>query len=453
MLEFLSLSLVVGIIPIVLNLVISHGAYILSYLYTHAVSFGHATRKITHSISISKSGARLISLDDDARNDILIKCILMHLAKNVQNFQHSDISLVTLDPRLKPCWRDALEIGSFSITNKPLSKKRLRVQDDIWLITDHHTNEKSERIMIATTYLFTSPNAESIDTFLKEAYDNYVNLLTKQKDTRRYFLALHVHENKPQFKKYELDCTNTFDNLFFSEKNNLLQLVDSFQTKTGKFGIAGTSQKLGFLLSGLPGTGKTSIIKALASYTNRHIVNVSLSKIKTNQMLHDIMFDLKFNVGEELPLPMQFKDILFIFEDIDVSSNVSHSRDMQEDTNDEIEEVEIDSTVVKRLVYDKLNLSGLLNVLDGVIDSPDRMLVMTTNNVDILDEALIRPGRIDYKLHMKHMHSESIRNMLSHYFPGRVLPSKLTKELTAATVRQIICQHNYEECVELLFCP
>lgn len=41
---------------------------------------------------------------------------------------------------------------------------------------------------------------------------------------------------------------------------------------------------------------------------------------------------------------------------------------------------------------------GLLNVLDGVVDTPGRIVVMTTNLVDVLDDALIRPGRIDKKI-------------------------------------------------------
>ena len=49
---------------------------------------------------------------------------------------------------------------------------------------------------------------------------------------------------------------------------------------------------------------------------------------------------------------------------------------------------------------DKLNLAGLLNVLDGVVDTPGRILVMTTNHPEKLDPALIRPGRINKRLHL-----------------------------------------------------
>ncbi|CAB4413218.1 unnamed protein product [Rhizophagus irregularis] len=44
-----------------------------------------------------------------------------------------------------------------------------------------------------------------------------------------------------------------------------------------------------------------------------------------------------------------------------------------------------------------VTFSGLLNALDGVASSEERIIFMTTNHVELLDKALIRPGRIDVK--------------------------------------------------------
>jgi len=68
------------------------------------------------------------------------------------------------------------------------------------------------------------------------------------------------------------------------------------------------------------------------------------------------------------------------------------------------------------LKRDKLNLSGLLNVLDGVVDTPERIVVMTTNHPEILDPALIRPGRIDQKLLLGFMKWPNVVDMIEHYF-------------------------------------
>merc|ERR1719277_2048938 len=65
---------------------------------------------------------------------------------------------------------------------------------------------------------------------------------------------------------------------------------------------------------------------------------------------------------------------------------------------------------------DKLNLSGLLNVLDGVVDTPERILIMTTNHPEFLDPALIRPGRMDKKILLGYMAPVHASQMIEHYF-------------------------------------
>ena len=55
---------------------------------------------------------------------------------------------------------------------------------------------------------------------------------------------------------------------------------------------------------------------------------------------------------------------------------------------------------------DALNLAGILNTLDGVVDTPGRLLVMTSNHPEKLDPALIRPGRIDKMFHLSYMVGE-----------------------------------------------
>eukprot|EP00966_Prymnesium_polylepis_P274584 6344250-Prymnesium_polylepis.1 len=65
---------------------------------------------------------------------------------------------------------------------------------------------------------------------------------------------------------------------------------------------------------------------------------------------------------------------------------------------------------------DKLNLAGLLNVLDGVVDTPERMLVLTSNHPEKLDPALIRPGRVDKQILLSYIGAPSAAAMLTHYF-------------------------------------
>lgn len=109
-----------------------------------------------------------------------------------------------------------------------------------------------------------------------------------------------------------------------------------------------------------------------------------------------------------------------------------------------------------RAKRDELNLSGLLNVLDGVVDTPGRMLVMTTNHPEILDPALIRPGRIDKKLLLSYLRYEDLVQMLEHYFQVKISVRQTERlkhavneppllKLTPAQVEQLACEHEEVE--------
>ncbi|CEM31946.1 unnamed protein product [Vitrella brassicaformis CCMP3155] len=178
-----------------------------------------------------------------------------------------------------------------------------------------------------------------IDEFINEAYDWYEarRLKEAQRDKSRYFFSVikypTIDERKnstaglPTFKKYLLSEAKTFDSLFFAEKEVLLKLIDDFNNKTGKFRIKGFPDKLGLLLDGPPGTGKTSVIKALAQYTHRHVVTISLEKIKTNQQLMDLFFDLVFPVQNDWrENRFKFHEVIFVMEDIDCASEVVYAR-------------------------------------------------------------------------------------------------------------------------------
>lgn len=81
--------------------------------------------------------------------------------------------------------------------------------------------------------------------------------------------------------------------------------------------------------------------------------------------------------------------------------------------------------------YDKLDLSGLLNVLDGVVDCPNRILIMTTNHPEKLDPALIRPGRIDKIIYLGYLQAPEAKEMVEHYFET-ALSSKQQSRLEGA---------------------
>jgi hypothetical protein len=110
-----------------------------------------------------------------------------------------------------------------------------------------------------------------------------------------------------------------------------------------------------------------------------------------------------------------------------------------------------------RFIPDSLSLSGILNALDGVVDCPGRIVVMTTNHPERLDKALIRPGRIDKQLYLGYMAWLDVIAMLEHYFQAKLNEaqrervekvisgadgSSVPLNMTPAQVEQLSAEHD-----------
>ena len=588
-------------------------------------------RFISHNTTRNSWGGTF-DCDEDTKNAVLLKAIKMYLHQVVKlNLRSAHLDLTQLKENsggygYYDCDSDDDDdanddgyrskktfvgmLSRYEIINRvpnnewhnlgtygtPPSQVRLRIE--IRTRNDGDEEKKTSKFEInETVFHFTSLEDGSIDAFIDTAYKWYIEALRKLEDNSRYLYEMKLpevslttsdDENKSSdgisYKRYRLSNEKSFDSLFFREKKNLLALIDHFSKKTGKYAIQGYPHKLGVLLYGPPGSGKTSLIKALAQYTGRSIVNVPLSRISTNSELMSVFFDKTYKVeGASVPIKLNFKDVIYVMEDVDAASKIVKRRDGKRATNmDELAQIKLPvpkslwrlllestsddcKTLVKELTEkserlkrnkemqeadilrslnrrlsnlpglglvgaggddrtvsqicnnaiesatklqseytkldevlashaksikslldsgacvndifindllgevatmtrdslyhsstsdvssedqlplcsildtpteksnsttkssgigpslfrpkpDQLSLSGLLNVLDGVVDTPGRIVIMTTNHPEMLDPALIRPGRVDKKLLLGYMSSVDIIYMLEHYF-------------------------------------
>eukprot|EP00615_Pteridomonas_danica_P006134 CAMPEP_0114336614 /NCGR_PEP_ID=MMETSP0101-20121206/5830_1 /TAXON_ID=38822 ORGANISM="Pteridomonas danica, Strain PT" /NCGR_SAMPLE_ID=MMETSP0101 /ASSEMBLY_ACC=CAM_ASM_000211 /LENGTH=713 /DNA_ID=CAMNT_0001468607 /DNA_START=133 /DNA_END=2274 /DNA_ORIENTATION=- len=607
-------------------------------------------REIEYKVT-QNSWGETTQANEDQRNNVLIKAIQMYIEEKKIQYPKAQVSLVSLNQVQKTWWGGEIDDGKENTPAGKLKKYRLnrRTPQSVWTDigngiylrveeVERDKGEKAEKTQITNLYKFKSKTKGSVDKFIDEAYQWYLAELRKLEDSSRYLYEMQTSGEKEDggnrhYKRYQLSDEKSFNSLFFDEKAKLLAMVDHFTNKTGKYAVSGYPHKLGLLLHGPPGTGKTSLIKALAQYTKRNIVNVPLARITTNQELMDIMFDQQYAVqGDSIPIKLGFKDVIFVMEDVDAASKVVHRRDgktsvksrtevvldddkaskalkvtpwqlLVQSNEDDVKElvkilkekserlkaaavaseivlnaasmiqiptlpkkkltedeekqrkkksadelqkeeeqkitsemssmceaangkdayVKMKATALKLMVEagceidtaledvllgivheedmpppapvklrrtsisyrnddddapppppeeeeeeagggvgmsgdlgmmmatmasmmpgnsgggtdmaagsgpvvtssyaarkDKLNLSGLLNVLDGVVDTPERIVVMTTNYPDHLDPALIRPGRIDKKLLLSYMGYKHIISMIEHYFVCKI---------------------------------
>merc|ERR1719316_31803 len=66
----------------------------------------------------------------------------------------------------------------------------------------------------------------------------------------------------------------------------------------------------------------------------------------------------------------------------------------------------------------RVSFSGLLNALDGVVATEERIIFMTTNHYDKLPRVLIRPGRVDLSVYIGVASKSQVNQMFLRFFPG-----------------------------------
>jgi SpoVK/Ycf46/Vps4 family AAA+-type ATPase len=187
-----------------------------------------------------------------------------------------------------------------------------------------------------------------------------------------------------------------FKNVIGVESKMIERRVNFFKRNKKWYDDKGIPYTLGLLLSGPPGGGKTSTIKCVANEMQRHIINVKLHKHITRIQMENLFFNDTINVtqngkSEQFIIPIYNR--IYVFEDIDCQEN-----DIVLERKDTITEfIEKEKPIREEDVTqnEKLSLSCLLNILDGILETPGRIIIMTTNFPKLLDKALIRPGRID----------------------------------------------------------
>lgn len=208
-------------------------------------------------------------------------------------------------------------------------------------------------------------------------------------------------------------CINKFskpiDTLYLREadRKRLITILDAYKNKSHIFKDLGIPKKLGFMLHGKPGTGKTTAIKAIASYLGIDIFYIDLAGVTKNSELRMLFDHVSKNNGG-----------ILVMEDIDCMTDIvlKRSKDAPEfmtnmlDLNDD---------------NDKITLSYLLNLLDGTLCGDDTVFAITTNFKNKLEPALYRPGRIDIDIQFKPCDHYQIKTIFKRIIDRDIDPSVL----------------------------
>uniref|UniRef100_A0A0D9W0A0 AAA+ ATPase domain-containing protein n=1 Tax=Leersia perrieri TaxID=77586 RepID=A0A0D9W0A0_9ORYZ len=195
-----------------------------------------------------------------------------------------------------------------------------------------------------------------------------------------------------------------------AKKKEIIDDLDMFKNGKEHHQRIGKVWKRGYLLYGPPGTGKSTMVAAMANYLGYDVYDMELTSVDTNTLLRKLL------------IQTTSKSIIVI-EDVDCSSNLVTGRRKKKDNNNDNDDDD-DKTPKKKSGGggggrgigggdSKVTLSGLLNFIDGLWSAfgEERLIVLTTNHVEDLDEALIRTGRMDKKIEMSYCDFETFKSM------------------------------------------
>ena len=310
--------------------------------------------------------------------------------------------------------------------------------------TDKSGNEGIEQTIELFSY---TKSMQELRAFLNKITHEYKIKIENKLGDKMYYFNQHPMNapvtsngqkdytklpNNSVFTMKVFQTNRKFTNLFGPEISVVRKRVEFFTKNRRWYDTKGIPYTLGLLLSGQAGAGKTSSIKCLANETKRHIININLNNDITKTQLENLFFNelimvLNVSTGQSEKYYIPLDQRIYVLEDIDAQSDLVMERSAKVKPVDKCVDVPISvktnpnkpdtySNDDSWMQAEKIDLSFLLNLLDGVLEIPGRIVIMTSNFPEKLDHALIRPGRIDVIANFTKCSHQTMIEMMEFFY-------------------------------------
>ena len=349
-----------------------------------------------HGIEICKRGDYLVNMSD---NDGVIKRIVTGVAVSL------GVTAVTSTFQIiKSLKTSTIDIGEWDNSYNNINKILYRLNPEMYI--KHRmptTNKDFYELSTDISYFISLKNKNyiKVETYQNKSEKSYypehrlkIQFFGKERyKNRAEFLrnALRITDDKhirvQYLNEYEISCDvipHSFDNIVLDEKvkQNIVNGLVNWDKSKNWYDEHQLVHKIGVFLYGKPGTGKSTVAKAISSMFG----NAPILTIDPNNIMNSVNGILKMRKKYD-------GTIVVLIEDFD----------MYFKSREEIENVEIGLDQKKQKDF---NQNAIFQLLDGVYSTDDTIYVATTNYKDRIDAALIRYGRFDIQEELNYFNKD-----------------------------------------------
>ncbi|CAD6256293.1 unnamed protein product [Miscanthus lutarioriparius] len=243
-----------------------------------------------------------------------------------------------------------------------------------------------------------------LDSYLPSVVRQWRELIATNR--QRLLFTNHCQQGKNKWINVPYNPTATFDMLAMdhSKKVDIMEDLTAFREAKEYHSKVGKAWKRGYLLHGPPGTGKSTMIGAMANFLEYDVYDLDLTSIKDNAELRKLFLDTTDRS-------------IIVIEDIDAIEVELTTKRKGKEAAEENDGNHVMIEVSDKNNKGKVTLSGLLSFVDGLWSAcgSERIFVFTTNHVDRLDPALIRRGRMDRHIEMSYCRFEAFKMLAKSY--------------------------------------
>lgn len=309
---------------------------------------------------------------------------------------------------------------------------------------------------VTVDYILESDTVD-LEFFVNDLTRKYDKMNKEKNKNKLYHFTLNSIENDcPKFSTeliYDKEplLFENFDNIssvhndFLINDMNMLKDIEYYKR-------TGMKRKKSYLFYGEPGCGKTSSIIAMGMYDKRHIIEIPMALILTNQDLDAIM-----NLQEIEDISFKNDEIIILFDEIDIGMNCNlKNQQLQKNTNDDLLNVIVtemqnkdndDKTKLSKNCTRNqtvINIGTLLSKFDGISNYNGKIIIATTNNKDKINPAICRPQRLT-PIYFTYCRKIDIESIINKFFTNQKFILDFDLKITPAKLTFLCETHNHDD--------